>query len=47
MAKGQTIQDHRYLGHNAANAWSGKPAQQVCIAVDADSVLRLFDACFD
>jgi len=47
LAKGQTIQDHRYLGHNSATAWSGKPAQQVCIGVDADSVLRLFDAAFD
>ena len=47
IAKGQTIQDHRYLGHSAATAWSGKRAQQVCIGVDADSVLRLFDAAFD
>ena len=47
MAKGQTIQDHRYLGHQSATAWSGKPAQQVCIGVDADSVLRLFDSAFD
>ncbi len=47
LAKGQTIQDHRYLGHNSATAWSGKRAQQVCIGVDADSVLRLFDAAFE
>lgn len=47
IAKGQTIQDHRYLGHSATTAWSGKRAQQVCIGVDSDSVLRLFDAAFD
>ncbi|XHS77712.1 nucleoside hydrolase [Burkholderiaceae bacterium UC74_6] len=47
IAKGQTIQDHRYLGHNNATAWSDKPAQKVCIGVDAGRVLSLFDAAFD
>lgn len=47
IARGQTIQDHRYLGHTAATAWSDKPAQLVCTGVDAGSVLRLFDAAFD
>jgi len=47
IAKGQTIQDHRYLGHSNATAWSDKPAQKVCIGVDAGRVLSLFDTAFD
>ena len=46
LAIGQTIQDHRYLGHTGATAWSGKPAQQVCVAVDAERVLKIFDSVF-
>jgi inosine-uridine nucleoside N-ribohydrolase len=46
LAIGQTIQDHRNLGHGRPTAWSGMPSQQVCIGVDAGRVLSIFDSVF-
>lgn len=47
IARGQTIQDSQDLGHRANTPWSGHPAQQACISVDAARVLALFDAAFE
>ncbi|MBB4844040.1 inosine-uridine nucleoside N-ribohydrolase [Paucibacter oligotrophus] len=46
IARGQTIQKLRPPGP-VADAWTGCPAQQVCIAVDSARVLALFDQVFD
>ncbi|WP_067063976.1 nucleoside hydrolase [Roseateles chitosanitabidus] len=45
IATGQTIQDWRNE-HGSGTAWSGHPAQQVCVEVDAPRVLALFDEIF-
>ena len=47
IARGQTIQDHRDLGHGRPSAWSGLPIQQACVAVKPERVLAVFDAAFD
>ncbi|MBV8380338.1 MAG: nucleoside hydrolase [Paucibacter sp.] len=47
IARGQTIQDHRDLGHGQPSAWSGLPIHQACVAVRPERVLALFDAAFD
>ncbi|MDC8773234.1 nucleoside hydrolase [Roseateles albus] len=46
IARGQTIQDFRKPS-GAQTPWSGCPAQQVCIAVQAERVLAIFDQAFD
>ncbi|MCV2371213.1 nucleoside hydrolase [Roseateles oligotrophus] len=46
IARGQTIQDFRKLSL-AQTPWSGCPAQQVCIGVQAERVLALFEQAFD
>jgi inosine-uridine nucleoside N-ribohydrolase len=46
IARGQTIQDFRKPS-GAQTPWSGCPAQQVCIGVQAERVLALFDQAFD
>jgi purine nucleosidase len=46
IARGQTIQDFRKPS-GAVTPWSGCPAQQVCIAVQAERVLAIFDQAFD
>ncbi|OWQ90746.1 hypothetical protein CDN99_11255 [Roseateles aquatilis] len=45
IATGQTIQDWRGE-HGSQTPWSGHPAQQVCVEVDAARVLALFDEIF-
>lgn len=45
IATGQTIQDWRGE-QSQPTAWTGHPAQQVCVAVDAPRVLALFDEIF-
>lgn len=45
IATGQTIQDWRNE-HGTGTPWSGHPAQQVCVEVDAARVLALFDEIF-
>ncbi|MDN3921796.1 nucleoside hydrolase [Roseateles violae] len=47
LARGQTIQDFKDMGHHARTAWSDQPVQQACIGVHAERVLALFDQAFD
>jgi inosine-uridine nucleoside N-ribohydrolase len=49
IARGQTIQDFRNFQRPSGipSAWSGCPAQQVCIGVKAERVLALFDQAFE
>ena len=53
IARGQTIQDFREFQRPSPpkfgppSAWSGCPAQQVCIGVKAERVLALFDQAFE
>ncbi len=46
IARGQTIQDFRKPS-GAQTPWSGCPSQRVCIGVNAERVLALFDQAFD
>lgn len=47
IARGQTIQDFHDMGHQQQSPWSGCPPQRVCVKVDAERVLALFDNAFD
>ena len=49
IARGQTIQDFRNFQRPSGipSAWSGCPAQQVCIGVRPERVLALFDQAFE
>ena len=53
IARGQTIQDFREFQRPSPpkfgppSAWSGCPAQQVCIGVKPERVLALFDQAFE